>query len=37
MKNKQKGFIIPLIVVIVALLVVGGGIYIYIDKINMIF
>lgn len=31
MKNKQKGFIIPLIIVIVALLVVSG-VYIYVNK-----
>jgi hypothetical protein len=29
MKNSQKGFIIPLVIVIVALLAVGGGTYIY--------
>ena len=29
MKNSQKGFVIPLIIVIVALLVIGGGVYFY--------
>ncbi len=29
MKNNQKGFVIPIIIAIVALLVVGGGTYIY--------
>ncbi len=29
MKNTQKGFIIPLIIAIVALIAVGGGVYLY--------
>ncbi|MES3005778.1 MAG: hypothetical protein V4664_02410 [Patescibacteria group bacterium] len=29
MKNKQSGFIIPLILAIVAILAVGGGVYVY--------
>ncbi len=29
MKNKQKGFIIPFLLVIIALIVIGGGVYIY--------
>lgn len=29
MKNSQKGFVMPVILAIVALLVIGGGIYIY--------
>lgn len=32
MKNLQKGFVIPILLVIVALLVVGGGVYIYENK-----
>ena len=32
MENNQKGFVIPM--VIVALLVIGGGIYLYINKNN---
>jgi hypothetical protein len=35
MKNKinlQKGFIIPLIIVILALLAIGGGVYAYHEK-----
>ncbi len=29
MKNKQKGFVVPLILVIVAMIAVGGGVYLY--------
>lgn len=29
MKNSQKGFIVPLLIVVVAVLVIGGGIYVY--------
>jgi hypothetical protein len=29
MKNQQKGFIVPLLIAIVALLAVGGGVYVY--------
>ncbi len=29
MKNKQKGFIVPLLLAIIAVLVIGGGAYIY--------
>ena len=32
MKNLQKGFIVPLLLVIIAVLVVGGGVYIYENK-----
>ena len=32
MKNSQKGFIVPILLVIIALLVVGGGVYIYKNK-----
>lgn len=32
MKNLQKGFIVPLLLVIIATLVVGGGVYIYKNK-----
>lgn len=32
MKNLQKGFIAPVILVIIALLVIGGGIYVYENK-----
>jgi len=32
MKNLQKGFIVPVLLVIIALLVVGGGVYIYKNK-----
>lgn len=31
MKNSQKGFVVPLLVVI-AVLVIGGGVYIYVNK-----
>jgi hypothetical protein len=29
MKNSQKGFIIPFIIAIIALLAIGGGVYMY--------
>ncbi|MEK7128199.1 MAG: hypothetical protein AAB933_01370 [Patescibacteria group bacterium] len=32
MKNNKKGFIVPLLLGIIALLVIGGGIYIYNNK-----
>ncbi len=32
MKNSQKGFLVPLLLVIIAVLVIGGGIYIYNNK-----
>lgn len=32
MKNSQKGFIVPLLLVVIALLVVGGGAYVYKNK-----
>src|SRR3989344_2641973 len=32
MKNSQKGFVVPLLVGIIALLVIGGGVYIYENK-----
>lgn len=32
MKNSQKGFIVPLLIAIIAVLVIGGGIYIYNNK-----
>jgi len=32
MKNSQKGFIVPLLLAIIAVLVVGGGVYIYNNK-----
>ena len=32
MKNSQKGFIVPLLLGIIALLVIGGGVYIYTNK-----
>ena len=32
MKNSQKGFIVPVLVAIIALLVIGGGVYIYKTK-----
>lgn len=32
MKNLQKGFIVPVLLVIIALLVVGGGVYVYESK-----
>ena len=32
MKNSQQGFIVPVLLVIIALLVVGGGVYVYKNK-----
>ena len=32
MKNSQKGFVVPILLVIVALLVIGGGVYVYENK-----
>jgi hypothetical protein len=32
MKNLQKGFVIPLVIAIIALLVVGGGAYVYVNQ-----
>jgi len=32
MKNLQKGFIVPVLLAIIALLAIGGGVYIYEDK-----
>jgi hypothetical protein len=32
MKNKQKGFVIPLIIAIIAILGIGGGVYVYTNK-----
>ncbi|MCW3119692.1 MAG: hypothetical protein JWM28_3774 [Chitinophagaceae bacterium] len=32
MKNKQQGFIVPLLITIIALFVIGGGIYVYENK-----
>src|SRR3989344_3994463 len=32
MKNSQKGFIVPVLIVIIALLVIGGGVYVYKNK-----
>lgn len=32
MKNNQKGFIVPVLLVVIALLVIGGGVYIYKNK-----
>jgi hypothetical protein len=32
MKNKKKGFIIPLLVTIIVLLAVGGGVYLYVSN-----
>ncbi len=29
MKNLQRGFVVPILIVIIALLVIGGGVYIY--------
>jgi hypothetical protein len=34
MKNKQKGFVVPLLIGIIALLVVGGGMYVYYSTNN---
>jgi hypothetical protein len=32
MKNSKKGFIVPVLLVIIALLVIGGGVYVYKNK-----
>src|SRR3989338_6584135 len=32
MKNVQKGFIVPAILIVVALLAIGGGVYVYENK-----
>jgi Ser-Thr-rich glycosyl-phosphatidyl-inositol-anchored membrane family len=32
MKNSQKGFVVPLLVAIIAILIIGGGVYIYENK-----
>ena len=32
MKNKQKGFIVPLLISIITILIIGGGSYIYFNK-----
>ena len=32
MKTKQKGLITPLLIVVIALLIIGSGIYIYVNK-----
>lgn len=32
MRNKQKGFIIPLIIIIAVVLITGGGVYVYLNK-----
>lgn len=32
MKNSQKGFVVPLLIAIIAVLVIGGGVYIYNNK-----
>jgi len=32
MKNKQKGFIAPLLITLVAILLIGGGVYVYSKK-----
>lgn len=32
MKNRQKGFAIPLVIAIVVSLIIGGGVYIYLSK-----
>jgi hypothetical protein len=32
MKNFQKGFVVPLLLVLVALLIIGGGVYLYTQK-----
>lgn len=32
MKDSQKGFVVPLLTVIIALLVIGGGSYVYLQK-----
>jgi len=32
MKNSQKGFVVPLLIAIIAVLVIGGGVYLYENK-----
>ncbi len=32
MKNSQKGFAIPLLIAIIAILIIGGGVYLYTNK-----
>lgn len=32
MKNSRKGFVVPLLMAVIALLVIGGGVYIYRNK-----
>src|SRR3989338_1463750 len=32
MKNSQKGFVLPIFLAIIALLVIGGGVYVYENK-----
>ena len=32
MENSQKGFVVPLLIAIIAVLVIGGGVYIYENK-----
>ena len=32
MKNSQKGFIVPMLLGIIALLIIGGGVYVYESK-----
>jgi len=32
MENEQKRYVIPLIITVIALLIIGGGVYIYINK-----
>lgn len=34
MKNKQKGFVISLVIAIVVLLIISGGVYVYLNKKN---
>ncbi len=35
MKNSQKGFVVPLLLAIIAVLVVGGGVYVYKNKTDV--
>jgi hypothetical protein len=32
MKNNQKGFVIPILIIIIALIAIGSGVYVYLDK-----
>jgi hypothetical protein len=34
MKNLQKGFIIPLVIIIIAILAIGGGAYVYTNQVG---